>query len=74
MILQIVSKYLIRNPKTSCDVSISDLTLICHFECSRWSSLQILGLKGVKISQNGQNLALRVANIMVLLILSRLFD
>ena len=53
---QLWVEYLIRNPKTPYNVSIPGyLTLICYLRYCRWTISQILGPKGVKISQNCQN-------------------
>ena len=53
---QLWTEYFIRNPKTAYNVSIPGyLILIYHLMCCRWPISQILGPKGVKISQNGQN-------------------
>ena len=52
---QLWADYLIRNSKIPCNISIPGyLPLICHLRCCRWPISQILGLKGVKISQNGK--------------------
>ena len=54
--LQLSADYLIRNYKSPYNVSIPGyLALICHLRCCRWPISQILGPKGVKISQNDQN-------------------
>jgi len=53
---QLWVEYLIRNPKTPYNVSIPGyLTLVCYLRYCRWTISQILGPKGVKISQNCQN-------------------
>ena len=72
---QLWVEYFIRNPKTPYNVSIPGyLTLICYLRYCIWPISQILGPKSEKISQNGQNKALRGAKIMILPIVSRLFD
>ena len=72
---QLGANYLIRNPKTPYNVSIPYyLTLIYNLKFCRWTISQILAPKGVEISQNGQNQALRGAKVMILPIVSRLFD
>ena len=53
---QLWVEYFIIKPKTPYNVSIPGyLTLIWYLRYFRWTISQILGSKGVKISQNGQN-------------------
>ena len=72
---QLWTEYLIRNPKTAYNVSLPGyLTLICPLRCYRWPISQILGPKGVKISQNGQNKGIEGVIIMILSIVNRIFN
>ena len=72
---QLWAEYLFRNPKIPYNVSTPGyLALICNLRCCRWPISQILGPKGVKISQNGPNYALRGDKNMISPIVSRLFD
>ena len=53
---QFLAEYFIGNPKTAYNVSIPGyLTLTCDLMCCRWPISQIVGPKGLKILQIGQN-------------------
>ena len=53
---QLWAEYYIRTPKTWYNASmVGYITSMCYMGLVRWPISEILGLKGVKISRNGQN-------------------